>query len=251
MNFHLIKKKLSGLRYTPLHPQWLIFRQEKEKMAFICNQAEGLVIDVGCASQTPKQYLPKGCDYYGLDYPTTANNWYMTQPNVYADGQKLPFKQGSIDSILLLDVIEHLPNPEQCINEIYRVLKPEGKLLLRVPFMYPIHDAPLDFHRWTEYGLKQLATNNNFTITNTQRTGNPIECAAIISNIALTKTALNWLKHKNPLALLTISLVLIIPFINLFGLLFSRLGSKDYFMPSSYTMTWKKNKTPNQSKVSK
>ena len=75
---------------------------------------------------------------------------------IFADAQSLPFKNKSIDTILLLDVLEHLPRPEECFEEIYRKSKPNGKVIIQVPFLYPIHDAPLDFRRWTQHGLRGL-----------------------------------------------------------------------------------------------
>lgn len=237
MDIQQAKKKLAMFRRTPLHPQWLIFRHEKQKMAQICQQLDGTVVDIGCAAKTPKQFLPNNCNYIGLDYPVTANNWYLTKPDVFGDAQCLPFKKGSINNALLLDVLEHIPNPEKCIAEIYAVLKPNGKLIIRVPFMYPIHDAPLDFHRWTIHGLHQMATKNGFQVINSIQTGNPVETAAMLTNIALTKTALIWIEKKNPLTLLIPPLI---PLINIFGWFFSFLGAKTSIMPYSYTMTWQK-----------
>ena len=59
--------------------------------------------------------------------------------------KKLPIATNSIDSVLFLDVLEHLQNPDQALNEIFRVLKSNGVLILQVPFLYPIHDAAYDY----------------------------------------------------------------------------------------------------------
>lgn len=48
---------------------------------------------------------------------------------------KLTFATGSFDFALNFDVLEHIPSPEQGLREIYRVLKPNGSLLLSVPFL--------------------------------------------------------------------------------------------------------------------
>jgi len=50
--------------------------------------------------------------------------------------KKLPFNENEFDTVILSDVLEHLPTPENIINEIYRVLAKNGKLLLNVPFLY-------------------------------------------------------------------------------------------------------------------
>ena len=61
--------------------------------------------------------------------------------------------------VLCLSVLEHLEEPARAVKEMHRVLKPEGKILVSVPFMFPIHDAPGDYWRFTKFGLKYLFSN--------------------------------------------------------------------------------------------
>ncbi|MCK5877904.1 MAG: methyltransferase domain-containing protein, partial [Candidatus Marithrix sp.] len=146
----------------------------------------------------------------------------------------------SMDTILLLDVLEHLPHPENCISEIHRVLKPTGILILQVPFMYPIHGAPLDFHRWTQYGLKQLVQKYGFTIRQKTSIGKPLETVGLLVNIAISKTILNWLQQKNPAILLAILAPMIILTINLSCWLLSFISPMDEIMPHSYRLILEK-----------
>lgn len=60
----------------------------------------------------------------------------------------------SYDTILLLDVLEHIAEPAVLLGEVDRLLRPGGKLILTVPFLYPVHAQPYDFHRYTRYGLE-------------------------------------------------------------------------------------------------
>ncbi len=69
---------------------------------------------------------------------------------------ELPFPDASFDRILCLSVLEHLEEPKKAIAEMARVLTPEGKIIVSVPFLFPIHDAPGDYWRFTPYGLKLL-----------------------------------------------------------------------------------------------
>jgi len=69
---------------------------------------------------------------------------------------ELPFNDNEFDNVLLMVVIEHLEEPQKAILEIKRVLKPGGKILVSVPFMFPMHDTPNDFWRFTKYGLMYL-----------------------------------------------------------------------------------------------
>lgn len=120
-----LKRILAKLRYWPLHPQWLIYRRERHTYQEISRCLSGRLLDIGCAHQHIKTYLQTSCEYIGLDYYPTAVYWYATRPHIFADAQQLPFKDESMDAVLLLDVLEHLPHPQNCLSEIARVLKPK------------------------------------------------------------------------------------------------------------------------------
>jgi len=236
MFYQKIKKSLAKVRHTPFHPQWFAYRNEREYNSQIGKQVIGMVLDIGCADQYIKTYIKKNHYYIGLDYYQTATNWYGTQPNVYGDAQTLPFADNSMDTVLLLDVLEHLPCPENCISEIARVLKPTGILILQVPFLYPIHDSPLDFQRWTQHGLEKLVAKYNFVICQKIAIGKPLETASLLLNIAISKTILNWLRQKNPALVLSILAPIVVLIVNLVGWLFSFLSPKDEMMPHSYRL---------------
>lgn len=68
----------------------------------------------------------------------------------------LPFKPETVDLFLSSAVLEHMPNPRMAVSEMFRCLKPQGELLVFVPFAQPIHAAPDDYNRWTMAGLREL-----------------------------------------------------------------------------------------------
>lgn len=72
------------------------------------------------------------------------------------DAHALPFVDGAFDVVLCTEVLEHLQEPQRAIDEMHRVLKPGGQLLLTTRFLFPIHDAPHDYFRFTKYGLRYL-----------------------------------------------------------------------------------------------
>lgn len=238
-----LKKLFSNLRLLPLHPQWLVFRTANASHRAIGAQVKGLVLDIGCANQYMKAFLSSKENYIGLDYYQTATAWYETKPDVYGDAQNLPFVNQSLDSVLLLDVLEHLPNPEAALAEIARVLKPQGIFVVQVPFLYPLHDQPLDFQRWTEYGLTHLARKHGFTVKDKQVYGHPLETAALLSNIALSKTWLNWLADKNPLLILGIFLPFVILLNNISAYVLALLSREEKMMPHGYRITLVKHPT--------
>lgn len=104
-------------------------------------------LDLACGNSPLKDYLPNriGCDIVdgvGVD--------------VVADAHTLPFGSGYFDRIICLEALEHFHTPSKVVAEIGRVLKPRGKLIMTFPFCYPVHEAPNDFQRYSEYGVRKL-----------------------------------------------------------------------------------------------
>ncbi len=231
-----IKRFAAKFGSTPFHPQWFALRNQKDTRDFVQRHAKGTVLDIGCAGKMPANYLSKNCYYIGLDYFKTSRDWYETRPDLYGDAQRLPIASGKVDTVLLLDVLEHLPGPGPCIAEISRVLGQQGKLIMQVPFIYPIHDAPLDFHRWTAHGLIELGKKYGFKVEIINETGEPLETAALLTNIATSKTVLNWIMRKNPAALLVVFLPFLVLVINVMAWLFCRIAPTETMMPISYRL---------------
>lgn len=229
-----LKKILTRVRATPFHPQWFVYRQQHQHHLAIAKVLQGKILDIGCANQPLRPYLPKDADYIGLDYYSTAVNWYETRPMLYGDAQALPLAAETVDCVLLLDVLEHLPRPHDCLQEIKRVLKPQGILVLQVPFLYPVHDAPLDFQRWTSHGLRQQIAQQGFVLKEEFQMGKPLETAALLMNIAMSKTLLNWIKAKHPASILGIFVPPLVLGINLSCCLASYFSPEDALMPHSY-----------------
>ena len=138
-------------------------------------------------------------------------------------------------------MLEHIPEPESCVQEVYRILNSTGTLIIQTPFIYPIHDAPLDFHRWTIHGLQHLAERCGFTVIATTAYSSPLESVALLINIALSETTLNWLERKTPLGIfLLFTLPVLIPGLNLIAWMMSKISPSDPMMASGYQMYWKK-----------
>lgn len=233
--------RFAFLKGTFFHPQWFAHRREKELFALIGEQAGLHVLDIGCSDQRIKNALPKYVQYIGLDYYSTATQWYETRPTIYGDAHALPFIDIQFESVFLLDVLEHLKAPEVCVKEIVRVLKNGGNLFLKVPFLYPIHDAPYDFRRWTRFGLIQLAQQHGFRVISERHIGEPVETAALLTNIAWSKTILRWVRSGNPLMVLGLLLPMAVVLINLISVLISRSSASDDMMPHAYLFILQKN----------
>lgn len=117
---------------------------------FLMGQAhDGKTLDIGA-----------GGSLYGYErfFPnrTTVDIDAARNPEIIADVHDLPFKDEEFDVVLCIEVLEHVLDPKKAIAEMKRVLKKEGSLILTTRFVYPIHDAPHDYWRFTKYGLKEL-----------------------------------------------------------------------------------------------
>jgi len=94
---------------------------------------------------------------------TTANLGKETMPDVVLDLEKLlPFQSLSYDAVLLINVLEHIFEYQQLLNESARVMKPGGIIIIIVPFLFPYHPSPEDFHRYTASALEQALQSAGF-----------------------------------------------------------------------------------------
>ncbi len=108
---------------------------------------DAYTLDIGCANSPYSRLFPKRV---GLDVAPGAG------VDVVADAHALPFEDATFDQILCTEVLEHLHTPSQAITEMRRVLKPGGRIILTTRFVFPLHDVPHDYFRYTKYGLKHL-----------------------------------------------------------------------------------------------
>ncbi len=139
-----------------------------------------------------------------------------------------------------MDVLEHLRSPEAAIKEAARILKTGGHLILQVPFMYPVHDAPNDYQRWTHDGLHELVTRYGFKVVDFTARGHPIETSAALTTMALAKSGLNALTRRRVELILLPVIVVFIPIVNVVGWLLGKILQPDTFMPLSYRLVAEK-----------
>ena len=121
MQFNSVRNLFKSLRHTPLHPQWLVLRGDDQNRRDIARRLTGTVLDIGCGNRQMESLLGPDIAYVGLDYPTTHAKGYVGRPDLFGDGQNLPFRAESFDRVITLDVLEHLPFPDRCVRETFRV----------------------------------------------------------------------------------------------------------------------------------
>jgi len=73
-----------------------------------------------------------------------------------------PLKNESYDCVLCLNVLEHVFNFQNIVNESFRILKPGGRLIGAVPFLFNVHGSPNDYFRYTKSALVRVTTDAGF-----------------------------------------------------------------------------------------
>jgi len=107
-------------------------------------ESKSVVVEVGCGSGLLLQHLSKNKNtLYGVDINTTALRFLNSKMiesgskdnfmGISAFGENLPFRNNTVDFVLLSEVIEHLRNPQKMIEEISRVLKIGGGVYITTP----------------------------------------------------------------------------------------------------------------------
>jgi SAM-dependent methyltransferase len=75
-----------------------------------------------------------------------------------------PFRPGSFDAALLLNVLEHVYDTHRLLEALRQLLKQGGLLLVAIPFMVKMHQVPVDFVRYTHYALERLGAEHGLSV---------------------------------------------------------------------------------------
>lgn len=143
----------------------------------VCKLLRGLfsnsdcVLDIGCGE---KLYYHKSikAKVVCADIDNTRKT------HIVCDAMSLPLKKSKFDGIVCVNSLYYHNNPSKSIKEFSHVLKKNGKLVLITPFIYPIHDAPDDKYRFTEYGIRELL-KDDFNIKTIKTVGGIFNLPAV------------------------------------------------------------------------
>ena len=163
----------SPIPFVPHQPNWrqplyLHYKPLLRVLAGKLSVLRGRVLDVGCGMQPYRALLQQdSCEYVGLDRPGP-----LTKPDVIGTAESLPFSDASFDHVLSTQVLEHVVDPLSALRECSRVLKPNGTIVFTVPGVWPAHEVPYDYWRFTRFGVTELLERAAFTeVTVTQAGG--------------------------------------------------------------------------------
>jgi len=160
----------------------------KNKMDFVdesLSANDGVLLDIGCGEgHYFSLYKKKNLTFKGIDIDPSVLINLKKNSVICADVQKLPFKSSIFDTLICIDVLEHVEKDKKAIAEMRRVLKKKGKLIFSVPnkkypFVYdPINKflavfdkhIPIGMWAWghrrlyTEKEINKLLINAGFEI---------------------------------------------------------------------------------------
>lgn len=129
--------------------------------------AGAVVLDAG-AGRRPYKYIFDGTNYESTDMP----GGFYSQPHDFeCTLDSIPRPDSYYDVVLLTQVLEHVPNPSSVLDEVQRILKPGGKLLLSVPLNGPLHGEPWHFFQFTHYGIAQLSDEAKLNVIEIEKVG--------------------------------------------------------------------------------
>lgn len=132
-----------------------------EGLEGVAHHARGRLLDVGCGDKPYEAiFRPHVSEYVGVEheatFEATSAGKHKTKADVLYDGVRLPFEDQSFDTVLSVQVLEHTPEPQRLLNEMARVLRQDGTLIVSAPFSFRLHEEPYDFFRYTPHGLRSM-----------------------------------------------------------------------------------------------
>lgn len=138
-----INLKLNKNNLDRYHIRSSIFRALQEALPLF----KGRLLDIGCGKMPYKKYILEHSgvkEYVGLDIEDALEYSREVKADVLWDGITMPIKSSSYDCAFGTEVLEHCPQPEVVLREVYRVLKPGGVFFFTVPFLWNLHEIPQD-----------------------------------------------------------------------------------------------------------
>jgi SAM-dependent methyltransferase len=139
--------------------------------------ARGALLDLGCGK------VPLYGAYRDMVGEVTCVDWAPSEPVDHLDlrcdlTQPLPLGDGVFDTIVLSDVLEHIPEPAQLWSEMARMLTPGGKILMNVPFFYWLHAHPHDYYRYTNFALERFVERSGLQLLTLRPLGGVLDVLA-------------------------------------------------------------------------
>jgi SAM-dependent methyltransferase len=135
----------------------------------------GDLLDFGAGTKPYESLFTNVSSYVGLDIEESGHSTENKKADVLYDGKTIPFGDSSFDNVFSSEVFEHVFNLEEILSEIHRILKPGGHLLISCPLVWPEHEAPYDFARYTSFGMRHMLEKKGYKVVRHHKTGHFLE----------------------------------------------------------------------------
>ena len=112
----------------------------------------GSIIEFGATVNSKKSFCKLISGNYTLDFADKLSS----ANNINFNLEKINNLQKQYDLVIIFNVLEHVYDTSNAINEIKKILKPGGKIIGATPFLYRVHHAPEDYSRYTKQFFEKL-----------------------------------------------------------------------------------------------
>lgn len=182
----------------------------------------GDILDLGCGTKPYEKLFINLDKYIGLE----INGGGINCADIFYDGNIFPFEDTEFDTMVSFQVIYQIPNLEHTLQEINRVLKKDGKLLVTVPFIWL--DGGENIHRrFSEQYSKFIFNKFGFKVDKIIQTNSNMSALCLLANkytqYKISKIKINIFRKM----IRIFEIFLLTPFLNILGLLFLRFQNKD------------------------
>jgi len=130
----------------------IVFQTLEEELKPTLKYVRGRVLNAGCGSRDISAFLKQ----HGAESVENCDMKSDIPGAIISDLAHLPMENDRYDTIICNAVLEHVQFPDKVMQQLRRVLKPDGHLILCVPFMQPYHPRP-DYRRYSREGMVELA----------------------------------------------------------------------------------------------
>lgn len=154
-----INEDFSGRNKLQDVGRWYVTRFVKNVAISLAENT--LILDAGAGESVYKKFFSH-CTYKAIDLAVGESRWNYSNLDYIGPLHKMPIEDNQFDAVLCTQVLEHLEWPRESVKEMYRVLKPGGKIYMTVPMSQNEHQVPYDFFRYTSYGIKSIFMHAGF-----------------------------------------------------------------------------------------
>lgn len=128
-----------------------VLRVIREELDTLAAKDYSVILDYG-AGNSPYRPLFRCNRYIAADVRQNAT----ASIDLILDGGALSLPDASVDLVLCIFVLEHVPDYRAVITDLVRVLKPSGILFVAVPYLSREHETPNDFLRFTSFMAERM-----------------------------------------------------------------------------------------------